>query len=85
MISAKTDGTGKTIIEIDGRNLLLLGELVAVADCVSRTIFEGSEKDRVEFLKDLPDLVLMANPKFKATRSLFSPEQLKKMIEEGGK
>lgn len=84
MISAKTDRTGKTKIEIDGLNLLLFGELVAVVDCVSKTIFEGSEKDRVEFLKDLPDLVLAAG-NAKSIRYRFSPEQLKKMIEEGEK
>lgn len=86
MISVKTDGKGQTHIEVEGRNLLLLAELIAAVDAVSRTMFKSSEKVRVEFLKDLPELVLGLNPDaVKAVKLPFSAEQLKKIIEEGEK
>lgn len=85
MITVKTDKKGQTHIEIEGRNLLLLAELIAAVDATSRTMFKGSEKDRVEFLKDLPELILGINPDaVKAVKLPFSTEQLKKIIEEGG-
>ena len=86
MITVKTDEKGQTHIEVKGRNLLLLAELIAAVDATSRTMFKDYEKDRTEFLKDLPELVLGINPDaVKAVKLPFSTEQLKKIIEEGEK
>lgn len=61
MISAKTDKNGKTEIHISGGNLLLFGELIAVVDSVSKTIFKDDEKNRIAMLIDLPSIVLMSS------------------------
>lgn len=59
MISVKTDKNGKTEIHISGGNLLLLGELIAVVDGVSKTIFKDDEENRIAMLNDLPGMVLL--------------------------
>lgn len=58
MISAKTNKDLKTEIHVSGSNLMLFGELIAVVDAVSQTIFKDNEKDRTAMLADLPRMVL---------------------------
>lgn len=84
MIHAKNKGHGKTQIEIDGSDLELVSEMFAVVDSVSKVIFKDDEKMRTRFLKDLPEVVLNMQARFTATKSLFSPEELKKILEEEG-
>ncbi len=83
MIRAKTDGKGKTSIEVDGTNVELLAECVAIVESISKTVFADSEKAQLSFVLDIPKLVLNMDSRITTTRMDFSPEQLKKMLEEG--
>lgn len=62
MISAKTDKNYRTEVHVSGSNLMLFGELIAVVEGVSKTIFKDNEKDRIAMLADLPRMVLASSP-----------------------
>lgn len=83
MISVKTKGKENCVIELDGNNLILFAELIAVIDAVSRTIFHDDSKMRETFIKDLPEVILGVAFECTAASMKFTPEQLKKLVEEG--
>lgn len=82
MISAKTNKNLNTEVHISGNNLVLLGELIAVVDSVSKAIFKDDEKDRIAMLADLPRLVIK-NSSAESSRIEF-PCSLEKLKNLGG-
>lgn len=82
MISVKTNKDLKTEIHVSGNNLMLFGELIAVVDAVSKTIFKDSEIDRIAMLADLPKMVLHASSAERTRIEL--PCSLEKLKNLGG-
>ncbi len=82
MISAKTGKDLSTEIHVSGSNLILFGELIAVVDSVSQTIFKDNEKDRIAMLADLPRMVLQSSAAIKTSIEL--PCSLEKLKDLGG-
>lgn len=62
MISIQKAEKGMKIIEVSGSNLEIIEDLLALIDSVTRTIFKNSDRDRIEFLKDIPYLIFEAEP-----------------------
>lgn len=78
MISAKKIGEGKRQIEIQGNNLEIIEDLLALINSVTRVAFNNSDQDRREFLKDIPYLIAETQPTM-ATIKLPCPlDDLKK-------
>lgn len=78
MISTKKVGEGKRKIEIVGSNIEIIEDLLSLIDSVSRTVFKKSERDRKEFIKDIPYLIFETQPHM-TTMELPCPlEDLKK-------
>lgn len=79
MISVKTDKNYRTEVHLSGSNLMLFGELIAVCEAVSKTIFNDNEKDRIAMLADLPRMVLKSSSTETSRIELPCPlEDLKK-------
>lgn len=78
MISIKRTGKGKRIIEASGSHLEIIENLLALIDSITRTVFQGSDRDRIEFLKDIPDLISEVQPHIFTLDLPYRPEDLKK-------
>lgn len=78
MISAKKSGDGQRTIEIAGRKLEIIEDLIALIDTVTRTVFKDSDRDRREFIRDIPYIVFDAQPTMATMKLPCSPEDLKK-------
>lgn len=78
MISIKRIGKGKRIIEASGSHLEIIENLLALIDSITRTVFQGSDRDRIEFLKDIPDLISEVQPHIFTLDLPYRPEDLKK-------
>ena len=78
MISAKKSGDGQRTIEIAGRNLEIIEDLLALIDSVTRVAFKNSDRDRIEFIKDIPYLIFEVQPTISTMELPCRPEDLKK-------
>jgi hypothetical protein len=77
MISVKKIGEGKRTIEASGSHLEIIEDLLALIDSITRTVFQGSDRDRIEFLKDIPDLISEVQPQIFTLDLPYRPEDLK--------
>ena len=78
MISAKKIREGQRKIEIMGNNLEILEDLISLIDTVTNTVFKDSDRDRREFLKDIPYLISETKPTMATIKLPCRPEDLKK-------
>lgn len=78
MISAKKIGEGKRQIEITGNNLEVIEDLLALIDAVTKVVFKDSDRDKREFLNDIPYLIFETQPTMSMIKLPCRPEDLKK-------
>lgn len=78
MISAKKIGKGQRKIEMIGNNLELIEELISLIDSVTKIVFKDSDRDRREFLKDIPYLISEIKPTMATIKLPCSLDDLKK-------
>ena len=80
MISAKKIGEGKRQIEITGNNLEVIEDLLALIDAVTKVVFKDSDRDKREFLNDIPYLTIRGsraqqrNTQNSQTKACASPQ-----------
>lgn len=77
MISVKKTGEGKRTIEASGSNLEIIDDLLALINAVTRAVFKDSDRDRKEFLKDIPYLISEVHPTISTLELPYHPEDLK--------
>ena len=78
MISAKKIREGQRKIEIMGNNLEIIEDLISLIDTVTKTVFKDSDRDRREFLKDIPYLISETKPTMATIKLPCSLDDLKK-------
>lgn len=76
MISIKKAEKGMKIIEVSGSDLEIIDDLLALIDSITRTVFKYSDRDRIEFLNDIPYLISEIHSTMSTLKLPYRPEDL---------